>query len=189
MGLGISPEGDKMNRQQAIEQAADELLIEINALGVAPPQKLTALEKALALPNDTAEPVGKIQELESLVKAQQNAFDIENNRIAHAQHVVFHKSLIRDAIKKINECKGRPYSAWDIWLIDAKCMLERVLREWPAPQEVAFTNQPKDTAERVALVADIDAWLYNLGKEECGNTMLFRRIRAYLTSDRQKDGS
>jgi hypothetical protein len=45
-----------MNRNEAIEQAASELLIEINAIGVAPPQKLDALRNALAMPKD-AEPV------------------------------------------------------------------------------------------------------------------------------------
>ena len=99
---------------------------------------IEALRTALA---ETPEAVTRIQELEQLVKAQQKAFDIESNRITFAEHKSFHKMLIRDAIKKMNDCKGRPYSAWDMWLIDAKCMLERVLREWPAPQEVTLTPQ------------------------------------------------
>lgn len=102
-------------------------------------QSIEALRAALA---ETGEPVTRIQELERLVKAQQKAFDIESNRVTFANHKSLHKMLIRDAIKKMNDCKGRPYSAWDTWLIDATCMLERVLREWPAPQEVTLTAPP-----------------------------------------------
>lgn len=140
---------------------------------------------------ETPEVVTRIQELEQLVKAQQKAFDIESNRITFAEHKSLHKMLIRDAIKKMNDCIGRPYSAWDMWLIDAKCMLERVLREWPAPQEVTLAPQsytPRSHTPSVdALIAEIDGlepeYMQVHDVEGCGANNSSRSVKVYTVDD------
>lgn len=144
---------------------------------------VNALHADLAAP----EAVTRIQELEQLVKAQQKAFDIESNRITFAEHKSFHKMLIRDAIKKMNDCKGRPYSAWDMWLIDAKCMLERVLREWPAPQEVTLTPQSY-TPSVDALIAELDG-LIVLDKLGFQTTTKITDIETILDKYRARGGA
>ena len=95
----------------------------------------------------------EIERLSEIVAGQRKRFDIESNRVTFADHKSLHKMLIRDSIKKMNDCRGRPHSTWDTWLIDATCMLERVLREWPAPQEVTLSAAPPSVN---ALIAEID---------------------------------
>lgn len=134
----------KMNRTEAIEQAARELLIEINAIGVAPPQELSALEKALAMPEADADGCAVCGEVYQVVGAlwngQSNLVPVLDNLSASAT--------------------GQPI-----------------------PHDTLLPFVPKADAERVALLANVELWLEQLGKPDCGNTLLLERIRAYLGGD------
>lgn len=192
-----------MNRQQAIEKAALDALNKYRFLDsefqtegdfhIANCQwleSLDALEKALALP-DTAEPVacecdtGREQAMRVVSR---NPKGIPTVWCDPCIFTIV-KALNDGGIPTVASCCGHNKQSGIISLSDGRELL--VLPDYESARH-AERHPPKDTAERDALANRVDEAIEReeeLGFHNTDETKLLRDLRAYLTSDQQKDES